>query len=165
MRTFRRRDGFTLVEALVALSIALMACAALSLSLTSALQHTDYALEQTIAGGLAEQLLDEALGRDYDDLDDFDDPAPQPLQDRWDIPLGKDDGTGGERHPAFGVPGDYLEPWRRKVMVYYVDESDPSRTSKQPTNLRAVEVSVYRVDPSGQARLLTTARRVVSYVP
>jgi prepilin-type N-terminal cleavage/methylation domain-containing protein len=165
MRTFRRRDGFTLVEALVALSIALMASAALSLSLTSALQHTDYALEQTIAQGLAEQLLDEALGRDYDDLDDLNDPSLQPLQDRWDVPLGEGDGAGGKRHPAFEVPADYLARWRREIKVYYVDESKPSRPSKQPTNLRAVEVGVYRVDSSGEARLLTTARRVVSYVP
>lgn len=189
MRNSRRRGGFTLVEALVALSIALMASAALSLSLTSALQHTDYALEQTIAQGLAEQLLDEALGmryaddpnaahlgpegkengnkpRDaYDDIDDFNGVRDEPPEDPWGVALGKDNGEGGERHPAFQAPGDYLGRWRREVKVYYVEQSDPSRPSNEPTDLRAVEARVYRVDPSGEARLLTTARRVVSYVP
>lgn len=177
----RPSQGFTLVESLVALAIALMACSALSLSLTSAFQHTEHALEQTIAEGLAEQLMDEVLGRPITTTDspggsgraglggikDFDGYRHSSLTDPWDIPLGKDDGQGGQRHARFTPPSGELDRWEQQIDVYHVEDSDPAqrRPAHLTSNLIAVEVRIYKRDLSGNKRLLTTLRRVVSSLP
>ncbi|GAF73146.1 unnamed protein product, partial [marine sediment metagenome] len=65
----RRRLGsaaaFTLVEALVAISITAIAGSALLLGIGSSLQSTTDAMEQTTAIGMAQQLIDEVLGGRY----------------------------------------------------------------------------------------------------
>jgi prepilin-type N-terminal cleavage/methylation domain-containing protein len=192
----RRRDrthrGFTLAEAVVAIAIAAVAGAALALGMTSSLQATNAAVEQAIATGLAEQLMDEVVGARYsavgaggrqtslgpsswesqgpgrsrfDDVDDYANRSAQPPEDPWGITLGTDDGRGGQRHPGFQAPDGYLNRWRREVRVYYVRGTDfTPLPSGQTSDYRAVEVRVLHVNPNGGARELARLQRVVAYV-
>ncbi len=184
--------GFTLVESLVALTIAVTACSALALSLTASLQHTDATLDGTIARGLAEQLVDEVLGQRYtgddpystvfgpdsweqagaareryNDTDDYHGVRSSPPTDAWGVALGSDDGEGGTRHPSFTVPVGLLNRWSARLEVYYVSDSDPSvrLPAGQASSLRAVEATVYESNAAGGEQLLARVRRVVSYVP
>jgi hypothetical protein len=61
------RPAFSLIEALIALSITAMAGAVLLLSVESSLQSTSDAVERTIADGVAQRLLDEILTRRFVD--------------------------------------------------------------------------------------------------
>jgi len=186
--------GFTLVEALVSIAIAAIAGSTLLLGITSSLQMTGESLEQTIAGGLAEQLMDEVLGgryasvgagghqttfeasayelsgshrERYDDVDDYDGLRRLPPADAWGIPLGTDDGEGGLRHANLQVTNRMLDNWRQEVDVYYVDESDLSArlSAGQTSDYRMIEVRIVRVDPARGNRILAALRRVVAYVP
>jgi type II secretory pathway pseudopilin PulG len=69
-RARRIRRGFSLVEALVALSITALAGVVLLLSVESSLQTTNDAVERTIADGAAQRLLDEILTRRFYELDE-----------------------------------------------------------------------------------------------
>jgi type II secretory pathway pseudopilin PulG len=60
-----RRRAFSLVEALIALTVMAMAGSVLLLSVESSLQTTTDAVDRTIADGLAQQLLDQALTKKY----------------------------------------------------------------------------------------------------
>ncbi len=186
--------GFTLVEALVSITIAAIAGSVLLLGVNSSLQATGESLQQTIADGLAEQLMDEVLGgryvavgedgyqtsfsassyessgshrERYDDIDDYNGIRRLAPVDAWRIALGKDDGEGGVRHANFQVTNPILEDWRQEVDVYYVDESDLSTPLPfgQTSDYRIVEVRIVRVDPDRGNRQLAILRRVVAYVP
>jgi type II secretory pathway pseudopilin PulG len=193
-RPFRLPAAFTLVEALVAISITAIAASVLVLGIHSSLQTTDEALQQTIALGMAEQLLDEVLGaryhavgvdgyqiifgpswyeehgsgrERYDDIDDYDDLRCQPPEDLWGVELGTDDGEGDQRHPNFRAPAGLLDPWRQEVDVYYVNPSDLASPLPlgQVSDYRAVEVRILLADPDRGTRPLASLRRVVAYVP
>src|SRR5688572_11889733 len=69
-RLSRPRRAFSLIEALIALSITAMAGAVLLLSVDSSLQSTGDAVERTIADGVAQRLLDEILTRRFVDVDE-----------------------------------------------------------------------------------------------
>src|SRR5690348_9785981 len=60
-----RWTGFSLIEALIALSITSLAGAVLLLSVQSSLDTTIDAVDQTIADGIAQQTLDEILTKRY----------------------------------------------------------------------------------------------------
>jgi len=66
----RQPRAFSLVEALVALSITALAGVVLLLSVESSLQTTNDAVERTIADGAAQRLLDEILTRRFYELDE-----------------------------------------------------------------------------------------------
>jgi type II secretory pathway pseudopilin PulG len=66
----RQRRAFSLVEALVALSITALAGVVLLLSVESSLQTTTDAVERTIADGAAQRLLDEILTRRFYEVDE-----------------------------------------------------------------------------------------------
>lgn len=189
----RRRRGFTLVEALVAVSIAVIAASALSLGITSSLQNVDASLEQAVAQGIAQQLMDEILGAKYaepantyaadlgpsaydlagrgrerfTESGDFNGFVTDPPQSPLGVALGSDDGAGTKRHPAFCAPADSLSGWRQQVEVYYVSNTDQSqRLSPGVTsNYRAVEVSVLKNDGERGWREIILLRRVLSNVP
>src|SRR5437868_3197021 len=61
-----RLTGFSLIEALIALSITSLAGAVLLLSVQSSLDTTIDAVDQTIADGIAQQTLDEILTKRYE---------------------------------------------------------------------------------------------------
>jgi type II secretory pathway pseudopilin PulG len=188
------RAAFTLVEALIAISITAIAASALLLGTTTSLQATRDAQNQTIAVGMAQHLMDEVLGNAYmdpggapyattlgpesgetskpgrqlfDDIDDFNGQRTQPPKDRWGVALGTDDGQGGMRHPNFRVPAGLLDNWRQEIDVYYVNETNLTTRlpAGQTSDYRAVEVRIMATDPDGRVRELAKVRRVVAYVP
>jgi type II secretory pathway pseudopilin PulG len=193
-RPARPRAAFTLLEALVSISITAIAASVLLLGIQSSVETTDESLKQTVALGMAQQLLDEIVGaryhalgvggyqiefgpsayeqggvgrERYDDIDDFHKLILQPPEDRWGFELGTGDGEADERHPQFFAPAGFFDGWRQEVEVYYVDPSDLTLRLPygQMSDYRAVEVRVLFVDPQGRRRELAKARRVVAYVP
>ncbi len=166
-RRARVAAAFTLVEALLAISVAALAGSVLLLGITSSLQTTNEALQQTIANGMAQQLMDEVVGGRYHDVDDYDGVRRQPPTDPWGIELGKDDGEGGQRHPDFQAPAGFFDNWRQEIDVYYVGESDLTTAlpAGQIRDYRAVVVRIVYVDPERGERVLAELRRVVAYVP
>jgi len=124
------RAAFTLVEALLAVAFTATAGSVLLLGIGGSLQTTSDALHETVAQGMAQQLMDEVLGgryaaagvdgyqvtlgpnavekagagRPYDDIDDYNLVRIQPPQDLWGIDLGKEDGRGSTRHVSFWAP-------------------------------------------------------------
>jgi len=69
-KTVHAPAGFTLVEAMVAMTIIAIAGAAVLVGVESGLQTTNDCLEQTVAAGLARQLLDEVVGGRYSEYSD-----------------------------------------------------------------------------------------------
>lgn len=189
-----RRAGFSLAESLVAITLTGIAGSAILLGLADTAQTTRNVMDRAIATGIAAQLIDEALGgryaavgagayqvglgpntyetqgtgrERYDDVDDWEGVVAQPVKDEYGITLGLGNEAGGQRHPNFRLPTNYFSQWREEVNVYYVSESNPSvkLTGSNTSNLRAVEVRIYRDDGNRGRELLDTIRRVVAYVP
>ena len=189
-----RRRGFSLAESLLAITLTSIAGGAILLGLGSTAQTTRNVMDRTMATGIAAQLMDEILGGRYaavgagayqvglgpntyetqgvgrerfDDVDDFEGVVAQPVKDEYGVALGLGNETGGQRHPNFRLPSNYFSGWREEVNVYYVSEANPSvrLTGSSTSNLRAVEVRIYRDDGNQGRELLDTVRRVVAYVP
>ena len=190
----RNRAAFSLIEAMVAISIAAVAGSVMLLGVTTSIQTTNEAMERTIAAGIARQLMDEIVGgryaakgvdgyqinfgpsaweqvgsgrQRYDDIDDYHGLQTQPPEDPNGILLGTDDGEGGQRHINLQAPTGFLDDWSEEVDVRYVDESDLSTPLPHgsTSDYRTVEVSVYKDDPEGGRRELAKLKRVVAYVP
>lgn len=188
-----RRAGFTLVEAVVSTAIVTMAGSALLLGVASAIDATDMVLEQALAEGMAQQLMDEIAGQQYaepgagghqttlgpesgewtgtsrvefDDLDDYHGLNTSPPRDLWGIPLGRDDGYGSQRVSAHRYVRGF-KGWRQHVEVFYANPDDFTRplSAGQTSNYRVVWVSIYRDEAGKTPRLLSQLRRVFSYVP
>jgi type II secretory pathway pseudopilin PulG len=179
------RRAFSLVEALIALTIMALAGSVLLLSIESSLHSTTEAVEQTIADGIAQQLLDEILTKRYaedgligpavdellgtsrqlfDDVDDYHGYSSQPLQDRYGQPLGTGNDAGGQRAATFRVPADSFQNWRQRVEVYYVDPATHTTASSDPTSYRAVEVFIEKLDSDGSVVPLASRKRIVAYI-
>jgi type II secretory pathway pseudopilin PulG len=187
------RGGFTFVESMVAVSITSIAGAALLLGVSSALQCTRTALEQTVGLGMAQQMMDELAGKGYcevanspyditmgptsadlagpgrskfTNIEDYNGLVATPPLDPTAITLGIDDGQGGQRHPNL-QSATYFNNWQRSVVVYYVDPTNLSvqLQAGQTSNYRAVEVRVSIQDRSGALRPVITLRRVFAYIP
>ncbi len=190
----RLRRGFSLVEALVAITIMAMASAVVLLGIETSVQNADFNVDSMIAEGMAQQLIDEVLGTRYtgaatdpyqyplvasswelagkgrerfDDTDDFNGFVANGAEDIWGQPLGTDDGQGGLRHESLRVRSGLFADWRQKVAVYYVDSNDPSvkLSGNKTSNYRAVEVTISRKGADGVDRTLASLRRVYAYVP
>jgi type II secretory pathway pseudopilin PulG len=192
---FRRREArlaFSLIEALIALSITSLAGAVLLLSVQSSLDTTLDAVERTIADGLAQQLLDEILtkrysgpgesalattlgpltneslsaGRSmYDDVDDYAGYVAQPPKGTFGEELGTGDDSGNARLANFRVRGEFFQNWQVRTLVFYVSANDHTITSATPTNFRAIEVHIEQIAPDGRVTPLATRKRVVTYLP
>ena len=190
----RTASAFTLVEALLAITIAAIGGSVLLLGTTSSIQTTNEAQERTIAEGMAQQLLDEVLGSRYaelgftahdvylgasvgeeatgtrelfDDVDDFNGVRSQPPTDARGIELGRDNGQGAERNPNFRATAGFFDNWRQEIDVYYVSESNliTRLPTGQISDYRAVVVRIVYVDPQHGQRVLAQRRGVVAYVP
>jgi len=186
------RGGFTFIEAMTAVAITAMAGGAVLLGVNSSLLATKTALEQTIAQGLAQQLMDELAGMAYarnaaspyeyplaptsaelagpgrtqfTNLADYNGLTEAPPVDPYGIPLGTDDGQGSTRNPS--LQNTYLSNWQRTALVYYVDPTTQSTelAPGQTSNFRAAEVHVWVQDKSGTLRQVYMLRRVFAYVP
>jgi len=64
-RSRRRNSGFTLVEAMVCMTLIALAGSALLLAAQTSMDSSDYAFEQNLARGIANQMIDEVMGRRY----------------------------------------------------------------------------------------------------
>ena len=187
------RRGFSLIEAMVALSITAMAGSVLLLATEGVLKTTNDAVDQTIAQGMASQLIDEVLGarycaatdpyetslsrsayegagtgrERYNDTDDWNDYTAAPPQDLYGRTLGQGDSNGYLRHPSLAATTTEFQNWRQTVDVYYVNPADPTerRADNNPSDYRAVEVTIERTEPNGSLRPLAKMRRVYCYVP
>jgi type II secretory pathway pseudopilin PulG len=187
-----RRAGFSLIEALIALSITSMAGAVLLLSVQSSLESTIEAVQRTIADGVAQQTMDEITTKRFvgpsenpltsvlgpltseilndatalfDDADDYAGYIAQPIKGTFGEVLGTGDDNGNLRLQNFRVRSDYFQNWRVRVEVYFVDPNDHTVRSASPTNFRAVDVHVELMRSNGAAVPLSTRRRVFAYVP
>jgi prepilin-type N-terminal cleavage/methylation domain-containing protein len=187
------RRGFTFIESMVAVMITAMAGSAILLGVSSALQSTTSAMEQTIALGMAQQLMDELAGKRYaenptnpydtplgptaseaagpgrsqfNNIGDYNGYSAMPPLDPWGVRLGADDGQGGQRNANMQAVG-YLANWQRTAEVYYVDPANLSNrlSGGQTSNYRGVEVHVSIQDKNGALRPVLTLRRVFAYVP
>jgi len=188
------REGFSLVEAVVALTITAVAGAALLVGISSNVQLTQRAEDRIVAQGMARQLMDEVLGgrymalnttpyqtnfgpsawesqlptrQRYDDVDDYHNWSTRPPVDEYGVPLGKDDGKGGQRHPAFCAPSGRFDDWQQEVTVSYVRPTnlDQPLSGTETSDYRAVCVRIVRHDPERGQVELANLRRIVSYVP
>lgn len=186
--------GFTLIEAILALTISVIAGAAIILGLTSSLQTTSIAEDETVALGMAKQMMDEIAGMRYadenegpyqtslgpevgetsttgrpqfDDIDDFNGLVTTSPTDYWGMPLGTDDGEGGTRHTELQAPANSFDTWRREVDVYYGNPADFDTPlgGSATSDYRVVVVRVFRTDVDGSEHELARLRRVFTYVP
>ena len=163
LRLQRPARGFSLIEAMVALSVTTMAAAALLLALETSLSSTSDALERTIATGIAEQLLDEALGLPYVDKANGD--VLQPVLSA------SGDERIGKRRDLFDDIDDYndlgsgyscqppLDPWAIEL------GQDDGAGGRRHASFRAPasmmsnwreEVEVYYVDEANNFRRLAS---------
>jgi type II secretory pathway pseudopilin PulG len=193
-RTSALRAGFSLVEALVALAITAVAGAALLVSLNSNILLTEHTENRVIAQGMARQLMDEVLGTRYmalgasqyqypftpsswelqtgtrerfDDVDDFDGWTTMPPVDEFNVPLGTQNGSGGQRKTAFRAPAGRFQHWQQKITVSYANPTDlgQSLSGSSTSDYRAIEVSILYDDAQHGLVELAKIRRIVSYVP
>jgi type II secretory pathway pseudopilin PulG len=188
----RRRRGFSLVEALVALSITALAGSVLLLSVDSSLATTMEALQRTIADGLAQQVMDEMLTKQYmedggdplgglldatawellglgterfNDVDDYAGYLRHPTEGIWGEAPGTGDDQGNLRLDNFRLRADYFQNWQQRVLVYFVNPNDHTVQSGSPTAYRALEVHIELVGANGAVRPLASRKRVIAYVP
>ncbi len=192
-RSRRRRNAFSLIEAVIAVGLTVMAAGTLLMAVSTSQQTTDEALRQTIAAGMAEQLMDEILGQKYcadpyngyetslsrspweaagtgreryNDIDDYNLVRTQPPTDLNGIVLGQDDGMGGIRAVALQANTSLISRWRQEVDVYYVSEANPTqRLTSGTSDYRMVEVRITEEIPGVGRRQWAKLQRVVSYVP
>jgi len=193
-RRRRSTSAFTMVEAILAITIAALAGSVLLLGTTTSLETTRKSMYAAIARGMAQQLMDEIVGCRYfesggnpystvlgpetgettggtrqlfDDSDDYNGLRTKPPKDFYGIALGKDDGAGGQRNTLFQVPAGFLDNWQQEVDVYYVSESNLSTklATGQTSDYRVVEVRITANNPGQGTQVLATLKRVLSYVP
>ncbi len=186
--------GFTLIEAMVVITITALAAGLILLAVESTVQTADDASQRTIATGMAQQIIDEALGGRYaaagagpyqyplvanswelngngrerfDDTDDYNGFLAVGAEDIWGRPLGQGDDQGGLRHPNFRADGTLFSNWIQMIEVFYVSDNNLSNRlpAGQASNHRAVEVTILRQQPNGSLRELAKLRRVYAYIP
>jgi type II secretory pathway pseudopilin PulG len=188
----QQRAGFTLIEATVAITLTAMAASVLLMGTSTSLGTSQDVQDQTIALGMAQQLMDEVVGNRYmesggnpcsttlgpdagetngtralfDDIDDYNGWRSQPPKDCCGTALGSDNGQGGVRDPNFQAPAGRFDRWRQEIDVSYVSETDltTALSGGQTSDYRVVEVRILRDFPQGGSRQLAKLRRVVAYV-
>ena len=191
-RTLRNRVGFTLVEAMVALSITSLAGSVLLLAVETSLETTSDAVDRMVAEGLADQMINEisskrfvevgsagnsatfgpaanessGSGRErYNDSDDYYAYSSSPIQGVWGEALGTGNDAGGQRHANFRLPSGFFDGWRQRVSVYFVDPVDHSKRLNSGTSYyRAAEVIIEYVGSGGAVKTLAKRRRVYAYI-
>lgn len=192
-KTRLRPSGFTLIEATVAITITVLAGSAILLGINNAIGTSTDIVQQQVAQGMAQQLMDEILGtmyaqpgsgahqvgmsansyelagtgrERYNDIDDFHGVRLQPPQDLYGVPLGTDNGIGGLRPLTFRVPGDYFARWRQSVEVYYVNANNFSQrlTGNTTSDYRCVDVAIEINDPKRGWLPLARLKRIVTFL-
>ncbi len=190
-----RRDGFTLVESMVALTLVVIVGAALLARFGDQGRFVADSLDETVAEGMALQLMNEVAGcryvaaglsplstaefgpsgweaagagrERYDDVDDFHGYSASPPVDRFGVPLGTQDAGGITRHPKHQAPPEAFSGWRQSVAVYFVSDANPTvrLPAGTPSYHKEVEVVISYTDPLEGAVELARLSRVFAYVP
>lgn len=188
-RTRRRgaRAGFSMVEAMIAVTITTVAGGALLASLGGAVRSSTEAMQSAVARGLAEQLMEEiaasrfpsdtnptpvgAARTGFDDIDDFAGWSARPPVDRLGSTLGQDgrdsSGLPATRPEGLQPDADFVSCFTREVLVERVEPDTGSgwNVVSQHTNFRRVMVRVSYTDARSQTRTLAELTRIFSYVP
>jgi type II secretory pathway pseudopilin PulG len=188
------RSAFTLIEAVVAIGITVVAGSAVLLGIASSVTSADDALARTQAAGMAQQLMDEIAGQlycedpaqpyqwpfarnayeiagqgreRYNDIDDYEPISTQPPTGRYGVLLGTEDGVGNLRDPNFRIASGTFSAWQQSARVYYVSTTNPSQilAAGSTSAYRMVEVKINVIHPTQGTRTLATLRRVFTYVP
>ena len=159
-----RRAGFTLAEAMVSITLITLAGSALLLATELTLDSSVDALEEKVADGLANQMIDEILGlpyvekgdsptqqfahlgpesgessvpvvrANYDDIDDYVVVISRPITNEFAIERGQGNGSGGLRHPHFRLDDEFFDDWSLEVAIRHADESDLSQNLSSETS-------------------------------
>jgi hypothetical protein len=192
-RTSHARTAFSLVEALVALTITTLAGSVMLLAIESCLSTTSDAVDRMIADGLATQLLDEisvrrfmapgdspfsisgpnasesnGSGRErFNDMDDYKNFSARPAEGIWGEAIGTGNDSGGTRNSNFRVPTSYFANWRQRIDIYFVSDTNHSvrLAGSTTSNYRAVEVTIDYIHSDGRVIPLAKRRRVYAYLP
>ncbi len=164
-----RRTGFTLVEAIVSISLAALAGSVLLAGINASIKVTDDAMHETIAMGVAQQLMDEIAARprgdgttrsatcrkDFTDIDDYSGYSAAPV-DMWGHTLGQDhitdEGDGTLRAANFQIASTFLNRCLVKVSLATADDG------------YRYTVTVTVVDTGQGNREMARLQRVVTYV-
>jgi type II secretory pathway pseudopilin PulG len=186
LRSRIRRSGFSLAEALIAISIVGLASASLLMSTQVAFDSTTSARDLMVADGLMGFLFNEVAGLPYhdkgetafdpilgpetgensratfDDLDDFNGLTMAPISDEWGIALGLEDGGGTTRNTALQTE---FNLWRATFVVAYADPATPADDLTTGTSdMRSATITIQKQIGSNWTTV-STRRRVFAYVP
>ncbi len=184
--------GFTLAEALVAISVATIAGTALLTALANSVQSSSILLRRTIGLGLAQQMLDEiaatafpvypdgytpgqhesATNRlPFDDIDDYHGWSSRPPVDRDGRPLGSGgtirNGTYLPRPTSMQVNPLLMERFSRSVTVEFVEPAADGKwlVRSKPTDWRRVTVTIRHTDLAGRTQTVATLTEVFARIP
>ena len=183
----RRRSGFSMVEALIAVTITTIGGAALLTSIGAAVRTSTDAAHRAVARGLAEQMIDEIAAQrfpapinptpsgtsrsSFDDIDDYDGWSARPPQDREGHPMGTEGGTDSgvavPRLDAMRPDLDLIGRFTRRVDVERIQPNSSSGWTvvSQHTNYRRVTVRVNYTDGQSNIATLAEISRIFTYVP
>ncbi len=177
--------GFSMAEALLAMTIASVAGTAMLSSLFAAIRTSSLAVESTVAAGLAQQLMDEvaavsfpngtqpalppnSLRSAFTNLDNFAGYTATPPIDRYGLPIGTEGSVPGSPRPVNMQPNpSELANYTQNVIVEQVQPGGPTGwtvVSSSP-NYRRVTVQIVVTDPNTAPRVAAELMRVFSYVP
>tara|TARA_R110002074_G_scaffold4382_1_gene21701 strand:+ start:854 stop:1456 length:603 start_codon:yes stop_codon:yes gene_type:complete len=185
------RNGFTLIESLVSVTITAIAGAALFSAIGASLGTCYSALNHNIGTGLADQMLEELAAvrfplasdtrpgfqssREYfDDLDDYDSWSSTPPENKQGYSLGGEPVTILERYPisrpSLLVPDTgFLNRLTREVRVERIQpdiDGTGWEVTQSNTAYRRVTVTIkLAMNADSQSHVITEATRIFSYVP
>lgn len=153
LRASHLRKGFSLAEALIAMSIVAMSGSVLLLLAQTVLDAGTGAVDRQVAEGIADQVIEEILTKRYmaagdnplnatlapgagdlvgpgrskfNDIDDYNGFTAKPLPGIYGENLGIGNDAGANRAPLFALPASYFENWRLSVTISYVSPTDNS---------------------------------------
>jgi len=153
LRASHLRKGFSLAEALIAMSIVAMSGSVLLLLAQTVLDAGTGAVDRQGAEGIADQVIEEILTKRYmaagdnplnatlapgagdlvgpgrskfNDIDDYNGFTAKPLPGIYGENLGIGNDAGANRAPLFALPASYFENWRLSVTISYVSPTDNS---------------------------------------
>ncbi len=185
-----RRNGLTLIESLISVTITATAGAALFAAIGSSLGTSYSALNQTIGIGLADQMFDElasvrfptstdtrpASNRtrvNFDDLDDYHNWSASPLTRKDGLPLGWEPVTFMQYYevprPGLLVPDtSFLASLTREVTVEKIEPDNDSgwTVTNDNSDFRRVTVTIkLAMNENSPDQVIAEVTRIFSYVP
>ena len=183
----RRRSGFSMVEALIAVTITTIGGAALLTSIGAAVHTSTDATHRAVARGLAEQMIDEIAAQRFpastnpmlavtsriffNDIDDYDGWSARPPQVREGLTVGTEGnivfGVTQPRLDALRPDLDLIGKFTRRVDVERIQPDGGSGWTvvSQHTNFRRVTVRVDYTDGQSNTATLAEISRIFTYVP